>query len=198
MSRPWSACDRPAGRRRSGPRSTNGEARMTRLRSFESAGCNEHPFAPRTGTARRFPYPAVRELIPYYLNRSPCGVAIRVGRNRRQNWNLHGPAEKSRFSISMERAGARRSGRRREPGRRALQSPPRQEPPRRTLVLAGTRVELLASAGGSFFWVMFGQLLAKSAFILSHCSSPGSVSGLIASTGHSGSHTPQRCTRRDG
>src|SRR6266851_4494153 len=49
----------------------------------------------------------------------------------------------------------------------------------------------LASAGDSFFWVMFGQLLAYSVFTSSHFSNPGSVSGLMASAGHSGSHTPQ-------
>src|SRR6185437_15548192 len=49
----------------------------------------------------------------------------------------------------------------------------------------------LASAGDSFFWVIFGQDFAYSALTSSHFSSPGSVSGLIASAGHSGSHTPQ-------
>src|SRR3981189_309888 len=49
----------------------------------------------------------------------------------------------------------------------------------------------LASGGDSFFWVMFGQLLAYSVFTSSHFSRPGSVSGLMASAGHSGSHTPQ-------
>src|SRR5262245_42458127 len=49
----------------------------------------------------------------------------------------------------------------------------------------------LASPGGSFLAVIFGHCLANSALTLSHCSTPGSVSGLIASTGHSGSHTPQ-------
>src|SRR5471030_1032666 len=49
----------------------------------------------------------------------------------------------------------------------------------------------LASAGASFFWVIFGQLLAYSVLTSSHFSNPGSVSGLIASAGHSGSHTPQ-------
>src|SRR5260221_6998157 len=48
-----------------------------------------------------------------------------------------------------------------------------------------------ASGGDSFFWVMFGQLLAYSVFTSSHFSRPGSVSGLMASAGHSGSHTPQ-------
>src|ERR1700733_103293 len=49
----------------------------------------------------------------------------------------------------------------------------------------------LASAGESFFWVIFGQDLAYSLFTSSHFSRPGSVSGLMASAGHSGSHTPQ-------
>ena len=39
--------------------------------------------------------------------------------------------------------------------------------------------------------VIFGQTFAYSAFSDNHFSSPGSVSGLIASTGHSGSQTPQ-------
>jgi hypothetical protein len=38
--------------------------------------------------------------------------------------------------------------------------------------------------------VIFGQIFAYSAFSDSHFSSPGSVSGLIASTGHSGTQTP--------
>src|SRR5579871_3664745 len=49
----------------------------------------------------------------------------------------------------------------------------------------------LASAGDSFFWVIFGHDLAYSVFTSSHFSRPGSVSGLMASAGHSGSHTPQ-------
>src|SRR6478752_3323815 len=48
-----------------------------------------------------------------------------------------------------------------------------------------------ASGGWSFFWVMLGQLLAYSVFTSSHFSRPGSVSGLMASAGHSGSQTPQ-------
>jgi hypothetical protein len=47
------------------------------------------------------------------------------------------------------------------------------------------------SGGGAFLTVIFGQIFAYSAFNDSHFSSPGSLSGLIASTGHSGSHTPQ-------
>jgi hypothetical protein len=50
---------------------------------------------------------------------------------------------------------------------------------------------VLGLGRSSFLAVMFGQILAYSAFSKSHFSSPGSVSGLIASTGHSGSQTPQ-------
>src|SRR4029078_7103264 len=57
--------------------------------------------------------------------------------------------------------------------------------------LFGTPSHFFASGGGSFLAVMFGQVLANSALTLSHFSEPGSVSGLIASTGHSGSQTPQ-------
>src|SRR5882724_9828771 len=57
--------------------------------------------------------------------------------------------------------------------------------------LASLPSHSLASSGESFFWVIFGQLLAYSVFTSSHFSRPGSVSGLMASAGHSGSHTPQ-------
>src|SRR5580698_1985193 len=57
--------------------------------------------------------------------------------------------------------------------------------------LPSTPSKSLASAGDSFFWVMLGQLLAYSVFTSSHFSRPGSVSGLMASAGHSGSQTPQ-------
>src|SRR6185369_13033478 len=57
--------------------------------------------------------------------------------------------------------------------------------------LPGTPSNSLASGGASRLTVMFGHLGANSALRASHFSSPGSVSGLIASTGHSGSHTPQ-------
>src|SRR5580704_8567103 len=57
--------------------------------------------------------------------------------------------------------------------------------------LPGTLSHSLASAGGSFLATMLGQTFENSALTLNHFSSPGSVSGLIASTGHSGSHTPQ-------
>src|ERR1700744_3389210 len=57
--------------------------------------------------------------------------------------------------------------------------------------LPSTPSNSLASAGESFFWVIFGQALANSELTSSHFSRAGSVSGLIASAGHSGSHTPQ-------
>src|SRR5262249_16208506 len=57
--------------------------------------------------------------------------------------------------------------------------------------LSATPSHSLASAGGSRFTVIFGHVLAYSAFSVSHSSRPGSVSGLMASAGHSGSQTPQ-------
>src|SRR5262245_18427038 len=56
---------------------------------------------------------------------------------------------------------------------------------------SGTFPHAFASGGATLFAVMFGQIRAYSALTCSHFSSPGSVSGLIASTGHSGSQTPQ-------
>jgi hypothetical protein len=51
----------------------------------------------------------------------------------------------------------------------------------------------IASASGAagFFLVMLGQTAEYWRLRSSHFSMPGSVSGLMASTGHSGSHTPQ-------
>jgi hypothetical protein len=57
--------------------------------------------------------------------------------------------------------------------------------------LSGFPSQSLESGGGGFFIVMFGQAFVYSAFSRNHFSSPGSVSGLIASTGHSGTQTPQ-------
>src|SRR3979411_2875283 len=57
--------------------------------------------------------------------------------------------------------------------------------------LSGLPSHSLESGGGAFLTVIFGQIFAYSAFSDSHFSSPGSVSGLIASTGHSGTQTPQ-------
>src|SRR5215475_12094275 len=57
--------------------------------------------------------------------------------------------------------------------------------------LPSTPSNSFASGGKSFFWVMLGQALAYSVLSASHFSRPGSVSGLMASAGHSGSHTPQ-------
>src|SRR5258707_15588813 len=57
--------------------------------------------------------------------------------------------------------------------------------------LSGFPSHSLESGGGAFLTAIFGQIFAYSAFSDSHFSSPGSVSGLIASTGHSGTQTPQ-------
>src|ERR1700722_454009 len=57
--------------------------------------------------------------------------------------------------------------------------------------LSGFLSHSLESGGGAFLTVIFGQIFAYSAYRDSHFSSPGSVSGLIASTGHSGTQTPQ-------
>ena len=57
--------------------------------------------------------------------------------------------------------------------------------------LSGFPSHSFESAGGSLLTVILGQVLAYSALMPSHFSRFGSVSGLIASTGHSGSHTPQ-------
>src|SRR5262245_55293366 len=57
--------------------------------------------------------------------------------------------------------------------------------------LSGFPSHSLESGGGAFLTVIFGQIFAYSAFSDSHFSSPDSVSRLIASTGHSGSQTPQ-------
>ena len=50
--------------------------------------------------------------------------------------------------------------------------------------LSGFPSHSLESGGGAFLIVIFGQI-AYSAFSDNHFSSPGSVAGLIASTGHS-------------
>src|SRR5262245_26768574 len=57
--------------------------------------------------------------------------------------------------------------------------------------LSGFPSHSLESGGGAFLSVIFGQILAYSAFSDSHFSSPGSLSALMASTGHSGSQMPQ-------
>src|SRR5712671_3917981 len=56
---------------------------------------------------------------------------------------------------------------------------------------AGLPSHSLASGGGSPLTVIFGQTFANSVFTSSHRSRPDSVSGRMASAGHSGSHTPQ-------
>jgi hypothetical protein len=57
--------------------------------------------------------------------------------------------------------------------------------------LSGFPSHSLESGGGAFLTVICGQIFAYSAFSDSHFSSPGSVSGFMASTGHSGTQTLQ-------
>ena len=57
--------------------------------------------------------------------------------------------------------------------------------------LSGFPSHSLESAGGAFLTVIFGQIFAYFAFSDNHSSSPRSVSGCIASTGHSGTQTLQ-------
>src|SRR5262245_53504190 len=57
--------------------------------------------------------------------------------------------------------------------------------------LPSTPSNSLASGGASRFSVTFGHTAAYLVLISSHLSRPPSVSGLIASAGHSGSQTPQ-------
>src|SRR5262249_51024492 len=59
------------------------------------------------------------------------------------------------------------------------------------LNLSGTPSQSLASGGGSFLTVILAQVFEYSALSSNHFSRPGSVSGFIASAGHSGSQTPQ-------
>ena len=57
--------------------------------------------------------------------------------------------------------------------------------------LSGFPSHSLKSGGGAFLTVICGQIFAYFAFSDNHSSSPGSVSGFMASTGHSGTQTPQ-------
>src|SRR5216683_779867 len=57
--------------------------------------------------------------------------------------------------------------------------------------LSGTSFHSSASAGCGFLRVILGQVAAYSRLSSSQRSAGGSLSGMIASTGHSGSHTPQ-------
>ena len=57
--------------------------------------------------------------------------------------------------------------------------------------LSGRRAQVSWSGSGAILSRMLGQIAASSALIASHGSAPGALSGRMASTGHSGSHTPQ-------
>src|SRR5262249_11574112 len=105
-------------------------------------------------------------------------------------------------SALVERPGASNVlTRRRSPTQQSLTcdgvgilSPPQSPAPGfgdNKLALSGFPSQSFASGGGSCFLVIFGQTRAYSALMVRHFSIKGSVSGLIASTGHSGSQTPQ-------
>src|SRR5262249_12636659 len=74
---------------------------------------------------------------------------------------------------------------------RRIQSPSPVLEEKCSVNLLGTVSHCFASSGGGFLAVMFGQIFANSALSETNFSKPGSVSGLMASTGHSGSQTPQ-------
>jgi len=86
------------------------------------------------------------------------------------NWT-DGPA------IAPERAGM-------PLGSSGIQSPSPGSAEKYFSNLPCTPSNSFASAGGSFLVVRFGHLSAYSVLTSSHFSSPGSVSGLMASAGH--------------
>jgi hypothetical protein len=61
--------------------------------------------------------------------------------------------------------------------------------------LSGFPSHSLESGGGAFFTVIFGQIFAYFAFCDSHSSSPGSVSGFIASDRREVREIPHLCHR---
>ena len=66
--------------------------------------------------------------------------------------------------------------------------------PRRRLPFRGARFMIMASTMSRQGWYghkVYGVGRGHEIVLYSHFSSPGSVSGLIASTGHSGTQTPQ-------
>src|SRR5258707_8961689 len=106
-----------------------------------------------------------------------------VSKPARQSWHMHSPSAPDRIRYAaLGRAAKRWASTHQSP------SPGFGE---KNWNLSGFPSQSLESGGGGFFIVMFGQTFAYSAFSRNHFSSPGSVSGLIASTGHSGTQTPQ-------
>src|SRR5215510_129623 len=97
-----------------------------------------------------------------------------------------------RESVNALPSSPRRPGR--YPSRIPNQGPQSPVPEfgeKNFLNLSGTPSQSLASGGASFLTVILAQVFEYSALSSNHFSRPGSVSGLIASTGHSGSQTPQ-------
>ena len=87
-------------------------------------------------------------------------------------------------------------------GRQTVVASPHQSPApgfcEKNWNLSGFPSQSLELRGGGFFIVMFGQTFVYSAFSRNHFSSPGSVSGLIASTGIPARKPRNQCTRPDG
>src|SRR5271154_4616673 len=107
-----------------------------------------------------------------------------VSKSARQSSHVHSPSGTRSHQIDRSRSG-----------RQTVVAIAHQSPApgfgEKNWNLSGFPSQSLESGGGGFFIVMFGQTFANSAFSRNHFSSPGSVSGLIASTGHSGTQTPQ-------
>src|SRR6266404_6422737 len=57
--------------------------------------------------------------------------------------------------------------------------------------LSGTPLNPSASGGGKCFFVIFGQIFEYFSLSSAQISFPMALSGIIASTGHAGSHMPQ-------
>src|ERR1700719_204442 len=99
---------------------------------------------------------------------------IKALRHHRNNAPVHG-RRKPHKPVNAQVKSRHRQG----------QSPPPGLGVKYFSNLSGTPSNSLASDGGSFLTVIFGHTLAYSAFTDSHFSRPGSVSGFIASIGHS-------------
>src|SRR3984893_16564205 len=97
------------------------------------------------------------------------------------------PAERQQIRRPLLKLGCR--------GHAPSRISPNQVPPglglKNLSCLSGTSFHSSASAGYGFLRVILGQVAADLRLSSSQRSAGGSLSGMIASTGHSGSHTPQ-------
>lgn len=112
-----------------------------------------------------------------------CTATIKSPRSQARSAGGISPAFRPRHLSSVSRD---------EPsGRNPPQSPCPGSEEKYFSYFSSTPSISLASGSGSRLTVMFGHCVENSAFSFNHISRPGSVSGLIAPAGHSGSHTPQ-------